>query len=397
MAKLNTIIFFIRNTSQVKNYIDPFAELLIRLGYHIVIIHINSLTNSESTSDDSQNSNYTYYDYGKMNYGDFISKIKDIHPKLIVCINFMSLMDLLLIRISQRNNYKILYIEHGTFNKEISMKYKTANIFESVVRYYYFINKYTQYLYCNKSNIYEEILLIYNALIKHNYTNTTYDYGIFYSEYSMREKNKILNISDNNIFISGYPIVKNKEELQTLISASLSNKIVYLHQPFVLDKISNITYKDEIKYLNQIIKVFSDNNYEFHLRLHPRESIKNYNDLLDENIMIVEKDVDLITNLLDARIILGHHSTALFAGIIINKPIILIPFPGYNDVGLPFLNDISHVCNNIDEIRELLDNNEIDKYLNKYPSFIKEYIGHHNHYEHKVDIINNLASKMSVK
>ena len=42
-------------------------------------------------------------------------------------------------------------------------------------------------------------------------------------------------------------------------------------------------------------------------------------------------------------------------------------------------------------------NKDIDKYLNKYPSFIKEYIGHHNHYEHKVDIINNLASKMSLK
>ena len=355
-------------------------------------MHINSLTPSESYQQKLDNLNYRYIDIGLLSYKNIIQTLNNLTPRLIITINFMSLIDVLLIRISKLYKYKILYIEHGSFDIEISMKYKKSNLVESFRRYITFTKLYLEYLFRSKKNISRELNIIYSSLVKRDFSKSSYDFGIYYCNYSIRMKNKILCIDRNNIFTSGYPITDSKKNyMQKFSNVSEARTVIYIHQPFILDRLSDIDRDGERKYIQCMLDLFIKYGYKFKIRLHPRENIDNYKDLLTNDVVIDDINNDLLTSLSKAEIIIGHHSTALFAGIILKKPIIITRFPGYCQSGLSYLGQACYDCSSLDDLDNLLNNNANLNPKNNH-SFISEYIGEINYYEHKVDIIDRLIS-----
>jgi len=388
----NNIIFFASHTSSILHYIEPYAKFLRKNKFNIIIFHINSLLNSDSYRSSSIYEHNNLIDIGRLNIKQIDNVLHAINPQLIIDMNFISLISFLLLRLARKNGYKILHLEHGMFNRNHSMRYRIFDIKTSLYRYFFLIRLYLQLLFDKDLKVSVELRYLYNSLFKHNFTGSTYDFGIFYSNYSKKEKNKILDINASNIFITGFPLFEFKNEMFNIDFHKKNNKAVYIHQPYIQDKSTRISYEDEIRFINQLARIFNDHGYVFIIRLHPRTKKEIYHKYLNRNDCKIEHDCPLLQSIANAKVIIGHDSTALFSPVLLNKPVIVCTYPDKNKKRIKLLDKISHDIYNMNELDLLLKSNKMLKYVPKYKEFIKEYIGNNNSYEYGAQIISKIAS-----
>jgi len=373
--------------------VDPVYPFLKCLGYSLIIIHADSLTKDVSGHTIDYHKEYKLIDIGKKGVKLTIKLIKQLNPIAIIIPGFRGLLDLLMIRIGKFISIKTIYLEHGLTN-EFHLKFAMANKKASVNRYLRITKMFLNFLLINPKSFLNELKIVYLSMFKTNYKLTKFDYAIFYAKNGVDFLNQAFSFDKKQVFYSGYPFVNNIKDLHSVScdkEINTNKKILYIHQPFIIDGLSKISYQEETQHFIQISNVFNQFNYDFILQLHPRDSIEMYNRLLAQTNIIIKQSKNLCELFEDCNIMMGFDSTALFVGIALYKPLIILDYPRSRSFNKTLMEDISIRINNLNELCGILnspDNLKIN--LQKYDRFIDEYIGRNNSFEHQAHTIDRI-------
>jgi hypothetical protein len=156
-----------------------------------------------------------------------------------------------------------------------------------------------------------------------------------------------------------------------------------MHQPFVADRLTPISYNDEREYLLDLSNACRNSGLSFTLRLHPRAIRDHYEELLRGTDIEIDDSTSLFEAVKNSRVVLGQYSTALFAAILMRRPLLTPPYPGLkvesgdgeDQVGIVINKDLG----NLEEV--LTQESKLYSRLPKYDAYISKFIGNNNSYQ----------------
>lgn len=389
-----TIVFFARNTSQLKNYVEPYYKEFKELGYGFVVIHTSALT-SHLTKYDGYKPEYKIYEISKLNVRKIVLLIKSVAPIAIVSYNFKSMFDILIIRLAAYCCVPSVFVEHGLTTKgALSAFIDPPDKIATIKRYFKYSIKYLQFVLLKGVKAKKEFGILYNAMKRKNYSGAKFSYALLYSKNSLKQVNPFFSFNGNSVAFSGYPVTQ-KPIPQKEINTSDDKVFLYIHQPFVFHKVGALNYDKEFNYLKEIAKTVNCKGLKFVIKLHPIESIERYKEGLSDVPGIIISDVSDVFELMgNSTIVAGHYSTALFGAVILRKPLFVFDYPGVNEINLLLFNDCGIRIHNNEQLDDLLKFPEnYSQKINLYNTYIENVIGSNNNYEHRVktiiDLINN--------
>jgi len=202
--------------------------------------------------------------------------------------------------------------------------------FNKIIKLLKYIKIFIYHSLINKKNIIYDLYTIFNIFLLKKYNRLKFNYAIFFSEYNRQELSGIIKTNFNKYDIVGYPIFSSmRQNLEKRTNENLidEKKILYIHQPFILDKLSEIDYSLEKCYIMKIYDVVIKNKYELIIKIHPRESISNYSYLSNLPGCTLVENGDLTKYVMSSNIVLGHTSAALLTALYFDKPLILLHYP----------------------------------------------------------------------
>ncbi|MCK4947501.1 MAG: hypothetical protein KAS46_03895 [Candidatus Aureabacteria bacterium] len=401
---MRTIFFYVKHISMLKSWVNPIAFFLKKKGYNLVVLHVTNLNREIASVGTNITKDYELIDISYKSSKAILRIFQEHKPIGMIVLTFRSLFDLLINRIAQQCNVKTLYLEHGFFADITALRFGMANKKASIRRYLHFIGKYVYFIFFIARNIFFELHIIYRAMKRNDYSKTQYDYALFYANYGFQKTNKLFKYDSKKVFFSGYPTTKNKSDINCfkknlcVSQPNIKKKILFIQQPLLLDKLSNISYAEEAQYLRKIANISAEAGYEFVFQVHPRENSDRYAAVFKECDGIVVKSSSVEKSVAESEIVLGHFSTALFFGVVLSKPIILLYYPGLDGQYLDYFKMVGVKASNIKELSQILSNPSI--YFNKsqeYEEFIKEYIGQNNSFENQAQIIDEIVCCSTIR
>lgn len=153
---------------------------------------------------------------------------------------------------------------------------------------------------------------------------------------------------DTNIRITGYPFLE--EEISPKVTNDNSNRILFISQPTVGGKLSEIA-----------IQLNSNLDYEFIYKLHPSETKNDYPQLKRKNIEVIGDEKSIYELLPICKIHIGVNSTSLYEGLFFNPVTIVIDMDGADFISEIVYKNNVYVANNTDELIYNIQNiNKID-------------------------------------
>ena len=309
----------------------------------------------------------------------------EIRPQLCVILSFRSIFEFTIQKICRELNVKQVYLEHGLFTKDstaFNTKKGKSNIIKTIKRQLVFIYQYLTFIFF-KNKILNNVTNLYRFIVKGNFSCSPFDKYLLYSKRSFDLLSPIFPLDKGNTILVGYPFFSNEKSISQLNSIKTEEGgVLYVHQPFILDKATNINYDDEKKYINNIASYLSKSYSSFTILLHPRENIKKYLELYSNTSIRVIQSPNNFRCFTDKSLILGHYSTALLYALYFSKPTFIIDYPNIN-IDKTFCECFTYI-KNISEIDE-----------NKISSIQKEanreyFIGNYFTYEHIASILVNI-------
>lgn len=385
------IVFFVLR-AKIKLYtIDPILPFLEEAGYRVILVHANSLI--DDTSMNILGENVEYIDLNTSGVKTVIKRISSINCIGCVSIGFKSLFDILCLNIAHQLELKTIYLEHGLFMPVLGNKYH-FKLNSSLKRYVCLFLKYLAYIRTFKINPLKEFKSLYSSFVKNNFTKIRHDYALFYTEKGKELVNHYFEFSDQDVFYSGYPIVSKKSDL-LLENKGIEkeNIALYIHQPLIKDGIVNCSYKEEKELLISISQRLADENYQMIVKLHPRESLYEYESRF-EGTDVSFSTTPLFELMTKSKIVIGQFSTALFYAIKQRIPIIILPYNGLDKEYYSIFEKIG--CVNPDDValKHLLKQSQEDKtnQMLKYIEFEGDYIGDNNSSEDQAGCLINILS-----
>lgn len=367
------ILIYTHKTSFINNWINPLQSFLF---FDIVIFHINSIDNEKIP----KMNNIVLYDISELSVKKISKIISEINPKYTLFLGYRSLAELFLLRLCKNLKIKTVYLEHGLYThdtKKINKKRLIKDTKKTVKKYSLFILKFAQLmiLYSIK-----EISHFYQCFIKNNYSKNRFDEALFFSEYGFKGLNQVFNYSEKDVYYCGYPLFK--EASQINYSVKQSNDVLYVHQPFILNKQAKISYEEEIEYILNMKNKLSNTFDKFTVLLHPREDLGHYERLLHEhNIDVIQRPNDY-TVFLDKRLVIGHYSTALLYPLFFQIKTIIVDYPSVKIDPI-----FTNYCDYFTDTTQLKVNMN-DKKAAQVD--ISNLLGPHNTYKNIADILNKL-------
>ena len=378
----------------LKGWVDPIYFFLKKKGYNLVVLHITNLNREIACADTNITKDYELIDLSYKSSKTILRIFQERKPIGMIVLTFRSLFDLLINRIAQQCNVKTLYLEHGFFADITALRFGLVDKKASARRYLHFIGKYVYFLFFIARNFFFELHIMYSAMKKNDYSKTQYDYALFYANYGFQKTNKLFKYNSNRVFFSGYPIVRNKSDINCFKSnlcvsqPNIKKKILFIQQPLLVDKLSNISYEEETQYLKKIANISTDAGYEFIFQVHPRENLDRYTAVFKECDGSVVKTNSVEKLVAESEIILGHFSTALLIAIFFKKPLLLIYYPGLDGLFLDYFKDVGIKIADIIKLRGVIsDPAKYRKMLYRYDEFLKKCVGNNNSFEHQTEKI----------
>jgi len=326
------LVIYIHKISLLKTFVNPLVINLERI-YKIHVFHINSLYDKTNIK-----TNYHCYDIGKKTLSDIQELIREIDPVWVMSLGFVSLNELLLVRICKQLNIKILYVEHGLisqdtiFYNKISFKPKFIN--QALIRNLHFLNNYFSFVIKSNSSL-QELKVLYGAKIKHNFDGFKFTKAIFFSKESFTIINSLFKYNKGEYIINGFPIVQNSKDLNLIKlgmgpNGSEGKYVLYIHQPFIFDGLVPINYDEEKEYLLQLAEMVKLYECELIILIHPREDTENYRTRFQGTPIKISDGVNKVDLIAKSKFVLGHYSSLLILASFLGKQIVEVPYPKLN-------------------------------------------------------------------
>lgn len=394
MVRDRNIIFVISYLDRVKDWIDPIHPFLKEAKFRVYILHMQSLSFGFAKEHVQVNPDYTAIDIGKLSTYEITKLIKEINPVVINSFTFRSLYDILLLRISQVIGYKTVLIQHGLIIDE-AFVFTAVNKISSFKRYYWLCKKLFQFLIGLKIDRISEFSDFYSSIAHNDFKSIKHDYCILYSEYYFQMMKKHIHFNPMQVHYSGFPLAQKESDLINTNDDIYYNTILFIHQP--LNKVNYVTDNTEIEYLKNISKICNQNNYQMILRMHPRDDADLYHKELENSNVRLDIENNLIESVRKSDLILGQYSTALYAAIILKKPIVITYYPGYDMTNNVF-SSVAMFAKDGNELDEIIKRKNVwNNTLHKYDQYIEKYVGNYNSYESQIITLTKIVEQIRLE
>ena len=389
---MKPVVFYVKHLSMLRAWVDPVAPFIAGSGREIVVLHASRL-NYDTSKAEVAPPPYRTVELSDMSMDAIISLLRELDPAILVLFTFRSLFDLLLVRVARQVGLKTLYVQHGFY---VSTRFQMADKRASVRRYATFLKWYSSFLLGKDVARRDELNTIYNSMFRIDYTKTKFDYALFYSPNGYRDANRFFDFASDRVYYSGYPIAKTKQQFESLVGGNGRQHrriALYIHQPFVIDRFTHLDHQGEFEYLRGMADACKAQDFELVIKIHPRESVERYRDALAD-VARVDIETPMPDVLRESSVVIGHFSTALFTGVLLRKPIIVMNYPGLDDDYYRFFDDVGLRVGNMQALGETLsDESRYAGRLERFDNFASEYIGGNNSYEHRANTILDIVER----
>lgn len=384
---MKKIIYF-GDLSYIDLFIKPISSHFNRTEYTFILI-----TNTKIFNQKIENSIYNIFDVRDYSLLDLKILIQKLNPSIFILSNYKSLLNLIFLMLFKTLGVKTIFIQHGVFDDKLE-KLKTNNYLFTTEKYISFFKLYFQFIRFKNQTFIYLLKQLYNIYIKHD-LKASYgciDNAIVYTTKDSELINKRLGISKSKILLSGYPIFDYSKDCKIFFDGSKLNTgiVLLLQQPFLF-KSKSFSHQEELKYYQRINNICNRLNKKLIVKLHPLEKIENFssfNEFKEITFNANRKDNIYLTQ--NAEIILAVNSTAIFYGVLLKKPIVLI---SYLNLKINYLNfkKIGLLSENEDELEDILLNKDLlNSKIDVYDQFISENIGIKNSYENLAKTLLNI-------
>lgn len=365
---MNNIVFYVHRTGLLGYFINPICSFLSE-GYKITILHLDKKNGYNYAPSDS--SLYDTIDITGINMKEVEQLLTRLNPKAIILLGFISIYELLMLRVAKKMGIKTIYLEHGIFSKEtasLSFRKLWHGFGITVSKNLFFFRRYLEFAR-HSENFKHEMYVFWHCFRKKEYFLSKFDRALFFAKYGRNEIGKLFNYDDSEVDYICYPLARTDEEYKQYCkiadgALSKDKKATFIHQPFILDGLAQWSYEEERDYFLKIAENLKQYGYTLTIQLHPRSDIEVYQRLFKDT------GINIIMNMERAEfknysLVLGHYSTALLYPIFFKIPVMLVDYPGVcvirDSVFYPI--NCTFPIENVNEL------------TSKYQDFCAEYIG----------------------
>lgn len=325
MENRKRILFVTYNVSLIYNWVVKLIPYLF--DCEVLVIHIRKLEDvSHFQKLPVSNIDITGFSYRRIS-----SLIDKYNPSICVFFNFKGIIEQLLLRICKEKYIKTLYLEHGIITNDVITfkKLKLAHLSKRFKRV--FIQFYQYFSFILRSNHpFHEAILLYKVLRHNKFSLSTFDYYFVFGRRCMKFISEIFPLEENkNAFIVGYPLFESSKQRNEATAKGEQKKlgVLYIHQPFIRDQYTTISYEEERAYLMKWAEKLVPEFGAFTILLHPREDLNYYRALYNTtNIKVIQSPNNYLV-FKQSRLVLGHYSTALLYPLYFNIPAYIIEYP----------------------------------------------------------------------
>lgn len=365
---MNHIVFYVHRTGLLSYFINPICAYLSK-DYEIIILHVDKKNGYNYAPKDSVL--YRLIDLSDKNVWEIQKLISELQPKAFISLGFISIYELLILRICKSLGIKTIFLEHGLYSKETSTLPFGKLIHKfgcTVSKNLYFLGRYWQFIWLSK-NSRQEALIFWRCFRKKQYYMSKFDKALFFADYGYRKITEMFRYEDDEVDFMGYPLAKTNKEFEeyqrlSSIPNSKNGLATFIHQPFILDGLANWSYEDEREYFLQLAKSLEVYGYKLSIQLHPRESFERYQQLYKDSGIDIVLGMDR-ADFKKYSLVVGSYSTALLYPIYFKIPVMIVGYPkvceAKDSVFFP-------ICCSL----PIKDEKEVIK---TYDDFCKEYLG----------------------
>ena len=387
------IIFAGHIGSSAKNIIIPLLEFFEKKNIKVIFLNANSLNGNIEIP---QVEGLESFDIFLNDYKSLQGLLETKKPLAIFSLSFRSLFDIFINRLGHLYNIPTVYFEHGLFISGLGDKFVMSDYKSSIWRYLNYFKKYFVFIGAEKINPFKEFKNIYRCVKQNDYTQNQYDAYLFYATHGKDQVYAKFKFKEDEIYYSGYPLVKYKGDLNIVKAGKLSdNFVLYIHQPLVKDRLTEFTYEDEKKLIGNIVSQLAENNLKLIFKIHPREDIGAYKERFGDIDVIISADpfADLLPK---CKLVIGQFSTALFFAAKYFIPLIIIPYKGVSDGYYTVFEQIGTKIGDAGQLGGITKNigNLSDADNKRYTDFNNSIIGNNNSFEDQADTLINIIENL---
>lgn len=365
---MDNIVFYVHRTGLLGYFINPICYFLSK-DYKITILHLDKRNGYNYAP--SYSPLYDTIDISKLNMLEIEQLLIKLNPNVFILLGFISIYELLMLRVAKKIGVKTIYLEHGLYSKETaSLPFgKLMHTFCTTVRKnFFFLRRYYEFA-LHSTSFWHEMYVFWHCFGKKEYFMSKFDKALFFAEYGRKEIGRLFRYDESEIDYICYPLAKTDTEFKQYSKIaneplSIEKKATYIHQPFILDGLSQWSYEKERDFLVNIAKKLKDYGYTLTIQLHPRSKLVVYQQLFKDTGINLIKEMER-EKFKEYSLVLGHYSTALLYPLFFKIPVMLVDYPGVckaeNSVFYPI--SCSLPINNVDVLTE------------KYKDFCRKYIG----------------------
>lgn len=368
------ILFVTYNLALISNWIERLQPYMAECKFYC--IHIGRLQNVKPKIVDG----IEYYDISYCSYKNISHLLDEINPDKAIIFSFRSLYELFFQRLCVNKKIKQVYLEHGMFSQNTT-HFKTSKLLQNfeltIKRQCYFLLICLE-LICNNENKIHELKILWNVYIRGKFNNSPFDHYYIYSKRSYYHFSKIYFLDKENVTYVGYPIFSDKTQKElSEKSICLNGDVLLVHQPFIADGFTTISYEEEKDYFIKIARLIEKKYNKLIVLLHPRENLNMYKKRYENTGIEVIQSPNNFLCFANKSLIIGHYSTALLYALYFNKPTAIIDYPK-TKMDYLFKECFVHAVNMEELIYKKFD---VDVKTKEY------FVGKVNTYEHIAEII----------
>lgn len=363
---MKNIVFYVHRTGLLGYFVNPICSFL-KEKYDITVFHLDKRNGYSSHG----NGDYKTIDLSDYSIEEIQQTFNKLAPEAVILLGFVSIYELLMLRIATDLGLKTIYLEHGIFSKDTSslpLKKLIYKFWGTSIKNLFFLHRYRDFIK-HSSNPQQEKLIFKQCVLKRDYSESKFSKALFFSDYGYKHINKLFQYDKCNIDFTGYPLTYDNESFKELCSLNLTpltenKKAILIHQPFILDGLTSWGYEAERDYIAKIAMEIKKYGYQMTLLIHPRENVERYRKLYATSDIIIKQNINK-RDYKEYSLAIGYYSTALLYPVFLHIPILIIDYGDkVKAADSPFY---SLTCSlPIENFTELMQ---------KYDAYIREYIG----------------------
>lgn len=328
MKNRKVVLFVTASVSMIQNWVVRLMEYMP--DYTPLILHMSSLQNTKAPDVFVS----VTYDVSKMSVMEIRNLIRSYTPSLCINLNFSSLLEQLVLRISKDEGIPTLYLEHGILNRDNEHFKKIKDVPNRALtmkRQMVMLWKTICYSLISPSSM-KNIVNTFYVIKKNDFKRIPFDWYFVYGERCFDYLKHIYPSVDleTNTKLVGYPLFNTSKDVVKANEFLQGKKdgVLYVHQPFILDGITSISYDEEKEYIISLQKKYIAENGKFTILLHPRESLEKYQKLYKYTDIEVVLSPNDFKQFINCKLVIGHYSTALLYALYFNVLTYIIDYPG---------------------------------------------------------------------